>query len=149
MKIGLISSSGGHLFKTLQLKPWWSQHQRFWVTSQSAKQYQLPPQEKVYLGHFPENRHLTNFFRNFLLAWKILLKERPQVLFSTGAGIAPPFFLVAKILGIKLIFLETFILINHPTLSGKLVYPLSNLFLVQNQPMLTHYPRAKYFGQTL
>ena len=68
---------------------------------------------------------------------------------AMGAGIAPPFFLIAKLLGIKTIFLETFIFILKPTLSGKLLYPITDYFLVQSQKLLKIYPKAKYWGKCL
>lgn len=149
-KVCIISSPGGHLFKTLQLKDWWEGYDRFWVTdSEVLEKTNLLNKEKVYQGFFPENRNLVNFLRNLALAWRLLRKEKPDFLFSIGAGIAPPFFFVGKLLGIKLIFMETFILTNHPTLSGRLIYPLSALFLVQNKKMLESYPKAKYLGSLL
>ena len=149
-KLGIITSPGGHLYKTYQLRSWWEKYDRFWVTNhQITRKMNLLRGEKVYQGFFPENRNLIHFIRNLNLAWKILRKERPDILFSTGAGIAPPFFLVAKLLGIKLIFMETFILIDRPTLSGKFIYPLSNLFLVQNKKMLHRYPKAIFLGSLL
>ncbi len=148
-KIALITSSGGHLVKTLQLKPWWSKYSHFWVTDPKVKKLEIINNEKVYYGHFPVNRHLLNFLKNLILAFKVLNKEKPDIIFSTGAGIAPPFFFIGKLLGIKLIFMETFIFINKPTLSGKLIYPLADHFLIQNEKLKNHYPKAKYKGTCL
>jgi len=150
IKLGIITSPGGHLYKTYQLKDWWDKYDRFWVTNRRvARKKNFLKGEKVYQGFFPENRNLTNFFKNLFFAWKLLRRERPNFLFSAGAGISPPFFVVGKLLGIKLIFLETFILIDRPTLSGKLIYPFADLFLVQNKKMLRNYPRAKFLGSIL
>ena len=150
IKIGIIISPGGHLYKTYQLKDWWDKCDRFWVTNRRvAKKMSLLKREKVYQGYFPENRNFINFFKNLVLAGKILKIERPKFLFSMGAGIAPPFFLAAKFLGIKLIFMETFTLIDHPTLTGKMVYPFSDLFLVQNKKLLRYFPKGKFLGSTL
>lgn len=150
IKLGIITSPGGHLYKTYQIKGWWENYDRFWVANRKVvRKMNLLKGEKVYQGYFPENRNLINFFQNLALAWKTLRREKPDFLFSMGAGIAPPFFLVGKLLGIKLIFLETFILIDRPTLSGRLVYPLVDLFLVQNKKMLKYYPKAKFFGPVI
>lgn len=46
----------------------------------------------------------------------------------------------------KVIFIETFANITTKTLSGKLVYPIADLFLVQWEEMLELYPKAKYRG---
>lgn len=149
IKLCLITSPGGHLFKLYQLKPWWNQYEHFWVTSPLAKKLQLLNNEKVYYGHFPVSRNLINFTKNLILAIKILKKEKPDILFSIGAGIAPPFFIIAKLMGIKLIFMETFIFSPEKTLSGHLVYPFTDHFLVQNKSLLKKYKKAKYWGQCI
>ncbi|MBU1130497.1 UDP-N-acetylglucosamine--LPS N-acetylglucosamine transferase [Patescibacteria group bacterium] len=148
-KICLVTSPGGHLYKTFLLKPWWSKYKRFWVTSKNEKHFNFLKNEKIYYGYFPENRNIVNFLKNLILALKILKKEKPNIIFSTGAGIAPPFFLIAKIFGIKSIFLETFILSNQTTLSGKIIHFFSDLFLVQNRNLLKKYPKAKFAGSIL
>lgn len=150
IKIGIVTSPGGHLYKTCQLKPLWRKYDRFWVTDNNvASKMNFLKGERVHQGFFPENRNLANFFKNLVFAWKLLRRERPDFLFSMGAGIAPPFFFVGKLLGIRLIFMETFILIDRPTLSGKLTYPFVDLFLVQNKKMLKVYPSAKFLGSLL
>jgi len=149
IKIGLITSPGGHLFKLHQLKPWWQQYQRFWITSPITKKLKILNQEKIYYGYFPVSRNIINFIKNLILAVKILKKEKPHILFSTGAGIAPPFFIIAKLMGIKLIFMETFIFSPETTLSGRLVYSFTNHFLVQNKELLKTYKKAKFWGQCI
>jgi UDP-N-acetylglucosamine:LPS N-acetylglucosamine transferase len=149
VKICLVTSSGGHLFKLFQLKDWWKRYPRFWVTRKDVFAADLLTDETVYLAHFPENRHLVNFFRNLVRAYQILKKEKPQLIFSLGAGVAPPFFLVARFLGIKTVFMETFILTPQPTLSGRLIAPFADLFLVQNKRLLKTYPKAKFWGGCL
>jgi beta-1,4-N-acetylglucosaminyltransferase len=149
MKICIICSSGGHLLKSHYLKPWWGKHDRFWVTKNDLFSTSLLELEKTYWGYFPEQRNILNFFRNLVLAIKILTKERPDVLFSTGAGIAPPFFIIAKLLGIKTIFMETFIFIPKATLSGRMLYHFSDLFIVQHPDLLKKYSKAKYLGSVV
>ncbi len=148
-KICLISSPGGHLYKMFKLKPWWQKHQRFWVTSPLTKKIKLIHNEKIYYAHFPVSRNLPNFIKNLFLAIKILTKEKPDLIFSLGAGIAPPFFIIGKLMGIKLIFMETFIFSPQTTMTGKLVYPITDLFLIQNPKLKKTYPKAVYWGNVL
>jgi UDP-N-acetylglucosamine:LPS N-acetylglucosamine transferase len=149
LKICLVSSSGGHLYKTYQLKDWWKKYKHFWVTREDNLSKSLLKEEQLYFAHFPENRNLINAIKNFFLAIKILSKEKPTLVFSIGAGIAPPFLLAAKLMGIKTVFMETFILIPKQTLSGRITYPFVDYFLVQNKKLLKKYPKAKYWGRTL
>lgn len=149
MKIGLITSRGGHLFQLYQLRDWWQKYDRFWVTGRGGDSDYLLKKERVYYGYFPESRNLFNAIRNFFLALKILGKEKPSLLISTGAGIAPPFFLAGKLLGCKLVFLEPYDFVEYPSLSAKLVVPLVDKLLVQHQEQRAFFRRAEYWGAVL
>lgn len=149
IKIGLICSPGGHLFQLYQLKPWWSNYDHFWVTGPGEDSNFFLKHERTYFGHFPEQRNVKNAFRNLFLAWKILKKEKPDLLVSTGAGIAPPFFIVGKLFKCKLIFIELFGFVEFPTLSGKFISYFSDLFLIQNKEQKKFFKHAKYWGEAL
>ncbi|MEA2056523.1 MAG: PssD/Cps14F family polysaccharide biosynthesis glycosyltransferase [Patescibacteria group bacterium] len=147
-KICLISSSGGHLTQTYALSDWWTEYERVWITRNDNLSQNLLKNEIVYYAHFPEQRNIANFLKNLFTAYQILKKEKPDLIFSTGAGVALPFFIVARILKIRTIFMETFIFIDQPTLTGRLIdiFRLADLFLVQNKNLLKQYPQAKYIG---
>lgn len=148
MKIGLITSSGGHLFQLYQLSSCWKNFLHFWVSFDKIDVRGLLDDD-VYFAYYPESRNIINFIRNLWLALKILLRERPQALISLGAGIAVPFFIVGKIMGVKLIFIEPLDFIKKPSLTGRLVYPFADLFLIQNKKQQHFFPKAKYWGSTL
>jgi UDP-N-acetylglucosamine:LPS N-acetylglucosamine transferase len=84
-------------------------------------------------------------------AIKILIKEKPDVIISTGGGeIAVPFCYVGKVLGAKVIFIETLSRITTPSRGGQLVYPIADLFLVQWESLLKKYgDKAKYWGKVI
>lgn len=149
MKICIISSSGGHLYKTFLLKQWWSKHERIWITRKDDFAIKLLKDETVFFGYFPENRNILNAVRNFIFALILLRKEKPGLVFSMGAGIAPPFMLAAKIYSLKTIFMETFIFTSRPTLSGRMLYHIVEYFIVQNKGLLKQYPKAIYKGTVL
>ncbi|MBU1118034.1 UDP-N-acetylglucosamine--LPS N-acetylglucosamine transferase [Patescibacteria group bacterium] len=148
-KIGIISSRGGHLFQVNQLKAWWEQYPRFWVTAPGGDTSYFLKKEKIYIGNFPEQKNLINAVKNFVLAMKIISREKPDILFSDGAGIAPPFFLIGKIFGCKLIYMETYDFISFPTLTGKILQHFVDLFLVQHQSQKKFFKNSKYWGPTL
>ena len=97
----------------------------------------------------PTQRNIMNFVRNTRLAWRILRRERPDVIVSTGAGVAPPFFLIGRILGIKTVFVEVYDRIDSPTLTGRLCYRLSHLFLLQWEEQREFYPKGQVIGTLL
>jgi beta-1,4-N-acetylglucosaminyltransferase len=142
MKLCLISSPGGHLTKMIKLRPWWEKQDRFWVTHIGSGQLDSIKEEKVIAGCFPENRNIINFFKNLLLALRVIATEKPDILVSMGAGIAAPFFLVGKLFGLKTIFIETLLLTPRATLTGKIVYPITDTFIIQNRGLQKDYPKA-------
>ena len=73
-------------------------------------------------------------------------RKNPDIFISTGAGIAVPFFYIGKLLGKRLIFIESFTRINMPSLTGRLVYPISDLFFIQWDELKKHYPKAIFVG---
>ncbi len=148
MKICLVSSAGGHLLQLHVLKEWWSSYDRFWVTGRREDAHSLLRGERVFWAYFPTNRSIRNLFRNLVLAWTLLRKERPDLIVSTGAGVAVPFFWLGKLFGMKLVYMEVFDRIDSPTLTGKLVYPLTDRFLVQWEAQKAFYPKGEHWGRT-
>lgn len=146
MKIALVGSSGGHLTHLNLLKKFWNKHDRFWVTFDKADARSILDKERTYSAYYPTNRNLINLFRNTILAVRVLIKERPDVIISSGAAVAVPFFYVGKILGVKTVYIEVFDRIDHSTMTGKLVYPVSDVFIVQWPEMIDVYPKAIYLG---
>ncbi len=146
LKICLVCSSGGHLTHLQMLKPIWKNSERFWVTFDKVDANSILKNEKVYHCHFPTNRNLKNLIKNTFLAIKILKKEKPNLIISSGAAIAIPFFWLGKLRGAKTVYIEVFDRINKSTLTGKLVYPVTDKFIVQWEEMQKVYPKAINLG---
>ena len=146
LKICLVGSSGGHLTHLYMLKPFWKDKNRFWVTFDKEDARSLLKDEKVYPCYFPTNRNIKNLIRNTFLAIRVLKKEKPDLIISSGAAVAVPFFYLGKLFGTKTIYIEVFDRINKPTLTGKLVYPVTDRFIVQWEEMKKVYPKEINFG---
>jgi beta-1,4-N-acetylglucosaminyltransferase len=142
LKICFVSSSGGHLTHLYMLKPYWQDKERFWVTFDKEDAKSLLKGEKMIPCYYPTNRNLKGFIINTKLAWKILRKENPDLIISSGAAVAVPFFYIGKILGAKCVYIEVFDRFDHFTLSGKMVYPVADKFIVQWEEMKKIYPKA-------
>lgn len=128
------------------LNPFWKDKNRFWVTFDKEDARSVLEGETVYPCYFPTNRNVKNLIRNTFLAWKVLRRERPDLIISTGAAVAVPFFYVGKLLGSKTMYIEIFDRIDSPTLTGKLVYPITDRFIVQWEEMKKVYPKAINLG---
>jgi UDP-N-acetylglucosamine:LPS N-acetylglucosamine transferase len=149
VKALIVSSSGGHLYCLYNLKPWWEKHERVWVTFEKQDAISLLAGEEVVWAYHPTTRNVPNLVRNFGLAWRTLRKTRPDVIVSTGAGVAFPFFVLARVLGIKTVFVEAYERIDNRSLTGRLCYPLSDLFLLQWEEQERFYPRGRLIGRLL
>lgn len=146
MKICCVGSSGGHLTHLCMLQPFWQKNERFWVTFDKEDARSLLEGEKVYYCYYPTNRSLKALIINICLAIKVLRKERPDLIISSGAAVAVPFFYLGKFFGSKLIYIEVFDRIDTGTITGKLVYPIVDKFIVQWEEMKKVYPKAVNLG---
>ncbi len=135
MKIALVASSGGHLTEVMQILDAFNEHEVFFVTYTGTRDEELT---KIARTYFCRNvvKRPTNFIETIARSLFILIKERPHVVFSTGSEIAMPFFLWAKLLGIKTFFLETWSAVERLSTTGRFVYRLADVFWVQWQELL-------------
>lgn len=146
MKVCLVGSSGGHLTHLYMLKPFWGKYRRFWVTFNKDDANSLLKEELVYHCYYPTNRSLKALIINTRLAWRVLKKEKPDLIISSGAAVAVPFFYLGKLFGAKTVYIEVFDRIDRPTMTGKLVYPVTDKFVVQWEEMKRVYKKAINLG---
>jgi UDP-N-acetylglucosamine:LPS N-acetylglucosamine transferase len=133
----------------LALEPAWGDFERSWVTLPGADVTSLLAEERVTLGHSPTNRSLKNLARNALLAWRLLRRERPDAILSTGAGLAVPFFIAGRVLRIRTVYVESVTRTESLSLSGRIVYPIATSFFVQWPAVAKRYHRARFEGAVL
>jgi len=130
-RILLVCSPGGHLQQMLALKPAWQDLHVSWATLSGSDVEHILMDQDVALGHGPTNRSLINLFRNLRFAERVLRARRPDVILSTGAGLAVPFFLVGRLMGIRLVYVESLTRTEGLSLSGRIVAPLAHEVFVQ------------------
>lgn len=146
IKVCLVGSSGGHLTHLYNLKPFWEDKERFFVTFDKEDARSLLKDERMIPCYHPTNRSIGALIVNTFRAFRILAKERPDLIISSGAAVAVPFFYVGKLFGAKLIYIEVFDRIDSSTITGKLVYPIADRFIVEWEEMLKVYPKAINLG---
>ncbi|WP_066190578.1 MULTISPECIES: PssD/Cps14F family polysaccharide biosynthesis glycosyltransferase [Gracilibacillus] len=149
-KLLLISSIGGHLTQLLQLESLFKNYQYHIVTEKSEITEELkkkyPVSFLMYGGRNYPFRYIFKFSFNVIKSLYLFLRYRPDVIISTGAHTAVPMCYLAKLFRRKVVFIESFSKSTSPTLSGRLVYPISDLFIVQWESMKKIYPKAVYGG---
>jgi hypothetical protein len=127
----LVCSPGGHLLQMLSLEPSWGDLRTSWVTLPGADVEHLLAGRDVTLARGPTNRSVLNLVRNVAVAWREIRRRRPDVILSTGAALAVPFFVIGRLHGVRLVYVESLTRTRGLSLSGKIVYPLASAFFVQ------------------
>lgn len=148
-RVLLVGSSGGHLAQLHALKQWWQEGERLWVTFDTPDARALLRGEHAVWGHHPTTRNVPNLLRNLWLAQRVLRAWRPELIVSTGAGVALPFFLLARLFGARTCYVEVYDRIDAPTLTGRLCRPFSDLFLLQWKEQAVWYPEGRVIGRLL
>lgn len=145
----LACSAGGHLQQLATLRPWLSAHQRHWVTFDTHDALTLLRGEDITWAYHPTTRNILNLVRNFVRTFGLFRRFRPDLVISTGAGVAVPVFVWAKIFGARTVYIEVYDRIEDPTLTARIVRPITDLFLVQWEAQRRFHPRAILIGQLL
>lgn len=151
-KVLFIASTGGHLNELMQLSPLFNKYDYNIITEKTKSNlaFKEKYQERInYLIYGTKDKIITypakllyNCFKSLFLYIKI----RPKYIVTTGTHTAVPICYIGKLFGSKIIFIETFANSLTKTLSGTLIYPIANLFIVQWESMLKLYPKAIYGG---
>lgn len=143
-KICFTASSGGHFEQLMMLKPLMDKYDSFIVTEKTGYSVIKDDRKVYYLKQV--NRHEKTFIfkiiANTFISLNIFMKEKPDVIISTGALATIPICVLSKIFRKKIIFIESFAKVASPTLTGKLVYKFADQFYVQWEQMKKHYPDA-------
>ena len=148
MKIVFAASSGGHFEQLMMLKPLMEKYDSFVLTEKTDYCVGKQVVDVVYLKQINRKEPLFLFklMANTITSFRIYLKEKPDVMITTGVLAIIPFALIMKLFGKKLIYIESFAKVTSKTLSGKLLYKYADQFYVQWEEMLKLYPKAIYKG---
>ena len=147
-KICLISSSGGHFEQLLCLKPLSENFNVFFVTEKTKYKNDKKIKYFVKQVNRKEVLFIPNMIMVFFKSLYIYIKEKPDVIISTGVLSTIPMLFIGHFFKKKVIYIESFAKINSPTMTGKLIYKkkIANQFYVQWKSMLEFYPDAIYKG---
>ena len=147
-KICFAASSGGHYEQLMMLKPLMEKYDSFILTEKTQYEAKVAGEKTYYLKQVnrKEKTFMLRMLQNVFLTFGIFLKEKPNVVICTGVLAMIPMCLLVKLLGGKLIYLESFAKVTSPTETGKLLYRFADQFYVQWEPMKKVYPKAIYLG---
>ena len=145
MKIALVSSIGGHLSELMELLPAFEGHEVLWITNDPSPV--LPPEVRPVLVAHAE--------RDWRVVWNvfefaaILGRERPDVIVSMGAGPAVPAAMIARLAGVRVLYIEPSSAVQRATVTGRLMKLLANARWVQWPGMTQVLKGSRYVGGLL
>ncbi|WP_395549342.1 MULTISPECIES: PssD/Cps14F family polysaccharide biosynthesis glycosyltransferase [unclassified Lacrimispora] len=144
LKVCFCSSSGGHFEQLMMLKPLMEDYDSFIVTEKigyDVKTNGLPVKYVLQINRM-DKLFILKFMYNIFLSFCIILKQRPDLIISTGALASVPMMVWTKVFRGKVIYIESFAKIDNPTISGKIAYKFAHQFYVQWESMKKFYPNA-------
>lgn len=146
--ICLVASNGGHLTQLLSLVETCSPWGFVLVTSYDQHLQDLDvPGPVVFLTD--AGRKPLKLLRNAIEALLFVIKTRPRVVITTGAGTGIALCYWAKLLGARIICIETISRVETPSLTSRVLRPITDHLFVQWSHLLKRYPGATYRGSLL
>lgn len=150
-KVLFISSEGGHFSELLQLTKTMNKYNSFIVTEKNflsdESKINYGTRIKFLLNTKPKKpSYIILAPINILYSLYYFIKINPDVIITTGAHTAVAMCYIAKLFGRKIIYIETFANLESKTVTGRLVHPIADAFVVQWKSMLKLYPDAIYLG---
>lgn len=150
-KVVFISSTGGHLNELLQLRSMFDKYDSYLITEKTQTTLNLQTEFKSvdYLKYGTRHnpfKYIYVCIFNVIKSIRLYHKIKPDYIITTGAHTCVPMCYIAKLHHKKIIYIETFANMFSKTLTGRMIYPIASLFIVQWESMLKLYPKAVYWG---
>ena len=144
LSICIPSSCGGHLKEVMMYKETFSSHNIFYILNDKINNQDFLNKNKVYFISHIENYIFVLI--NFIQAYAILKKTKPDLVISTGASPAFVISIISKFFfKSKIIYIESITRLKSPSKTGKLMYFISDLFIYRHPKLLKFFPKGKLF----
>jgi UDP-N-acetylglucosamine:LPS N-acetylglucosamine transferase len=144
--ICLVASAGGHLSQLLKLADSWISYETFCITTGKMVQDELSKFGRVYVVGECNRQHPIRVAKVFFRCTKVICSERPNVLISTGAAVGCITCFLGKLLGAKVIWIDSITNVGSISLSGRMVRYIADLILVQWPELSNKYKNVEYVG---
>lgn len=147
-KVCMISSSGGHLEQIRQLKDVYNKYECFYVVSRTKATEALKEKHYIVSDLVRKNKvaMVLRMTKMMFEQFGIFVKEKPDVILTTGAAVAIPMCIIGKVFRKKVIYIESYARMTTPNKTGKLIYKFADLFIIQWEELRKYYPNAVYGG---
>lgn len=146
LRICLAASAGGHISQLLKLSQCWNGHNTFCVTTTKVVEEQIRKYGNVYVVGECNHQHPMLVLTTLMRCIKAIVREKPDVVISTGAAAGCIMCFLGKLRGAKVIWIDSITNVSRISLSGRLVRPIANLFLVQWPHLAQQYNNIEFAG---
>lgn len=149
MKICIAASAGGHLSQLLKLANSWLEYDTIYVTTGEVLRDEVSKLGSVYVVDECNRQHPIRVAKVLLQCTRVVFKEKPDVVISTGAAAGCMVCFLGKLLGAKVIWIDSITNVERISLSGRMVRYIADLFLVQWPEHAKRYKNAEYVGAVI
>jgi len=159
-----VCSEGGHYSQMLALRSLFPKYHSILLTDNERAKKESSDltgiQDVFYVGGISSERksnvnkkgndsrwsYTKGYIKAFKQCYNILRTVKPKVIISTGSYIAVPVFIIGKMMGAKLVYIETRAKVYCKSLTGILIGGISDKVIVQWPEMKKVYKNAEYYG---
>lgn len=149
MKICIVASAGGHLSQLLLLQPTWEGHEVVCVSTGMMVKEKLEAIGKTYIVGECNRQHPIKTFQVMVKCLRIILRERPKVVISSGAAAGFLICFWAKLFGAKIIWMDSVANTQKLSMSGRMVRFFADLILSQWPNVAGRYNKVEYAGEVI
>jgi len=146
LKVCLAASGGGHISQLLKIKDSCNGHEIFCVTTTQHITEQLRKFGNIYVVGESNRQRPLRVLIVLMRCFKIVLREKPSVVISTGAAAGCIMCFLGKLSGAKVIWLDSITNVDRISLSGRMVRYIADLFLVQWPELAEKHSNVEYVG---
>ena len=146
LRICLAASAGGHISQLLKLAESWKGHETFCITTTDVLGEKLQKYGSVYTVGECNREHPLRVILVLIRCMSVILRERPNVVTSTGAAVGCIICFLGKLLGAKIVWVDSITNVEQVSLSGGMVMYIADLFLVQWPELMHRYKNVEYIG---
>ncbi len=148
-KICIAASAGGHLSQLLLLCPVWEGMEVVCVSTGQVVRDKLEAIGNTYIVGECNREHPLKTIGVMWQCLRIVLREKPHVVLSTGAAAGFLMCFWGKVFGAKIIWLDSIANTERLSMSGRMIRPFANLILSQWRVVAAKYPNVEYVGEVI
>ena len=133
----------------LKLSESWQGYEIFCVTTSEVIRERLQEYGKAYTVGECNREHPLRVILVLMRCINIILRERPDVVISTGAAVGCILCILGKLLGARVVWIDSITNVERVSLSGRMVRHIADLFLVQWPELTEQYSNVEYVGAVI